>query len=281
MREAKAKEAAKEPGSGSGDGSGGGSGSGLRDMGSIMAALNMPPPQQQQRRLSSEEHVYDACSHGHHKELQHILLQAGLEIDWAEPDNGFTAATIAAQGGHDECLAQLISKGANLLKASKRGAAPIHVACQYGRYTTVALLLDNGVDASLPVSSENGETPVMTCCGLGHVKILALLLDRGSDPNLTNMNGGTAAHLACEVGQVKCLQLLIKRGAKVNIRDVNGRTPLDFATTYKQRECEDLPLLNSAVGMNFEDLTPLSEADKVCNVYLRHSGLCVSPSNIY
>jgi hypothetical protein len=75
-------------------------------MGSIMAALNMsPPPPQQQRRLAA----YKACFDDHHEELQKMLQQSGLDIDWAEPVHRCTAAYIAAHKGNDKCLARLIN----------------------------------------------------------------------------------------------------------------------------------------------------------------------------
>jgi hypothetical protein len=138
------------------------------------------------------------------------------------------------------------------------------MACQNGRHTTVTLLLDNGVDASVPLANECGHTPAMISCVMGHVKILALLLDRGADPNLANKDGHTPAHSAVEGGHVKCLQLLIKRGANINYKEVYGFTPLDFARGFKHRECENLLLLNGGVGEDIEDLPPLTEANKVC-----------------
>jgi hypothetical protein len=263
----KAKEATKAPGSDSG----------LGDMGSIMAAPNMRPQKPQQRYNGWD--VYNACYYDRHEELKKLLLQPGMDIDWARSDTGGTAGHVAAQEGHEKCLAQLISKGATLLKVDDKSRAPIHMACHFGRYTTLALLLDNGVDANLRTSDELGMTPVIVSCGMGHVKLLALLLDRGADPNLARERGDTAAHIVCQGGHVKCLQLLIKRGAKINPRDVNGITPLDYARAYKHRECEDLLLLNQAVGMVVGVLRPLPEVDKVCMA--ASFRLCLSPSNTY
>jgi ankyrin repeat protein len=231
-------------------------GSGLGDMGSIMAALMPPPPPKRYH----EAEAYSACFLNNHEELQMMLLQTGLDVDWAKPDDKWTAATIAAEKGHDNCLAQLIAKGANLLKLNKQGYATIHVACQSGRYTTVALLLDSGVDASLLAQNVLGNTPAIISSCIGHVKILALLLDRGSDPNLANKHGVTPAHIACEVGHVKCLLLLIKRDANINLRDSEGFTPLDYSRAYKQRDCEDLLLSNHAVGQNPENIPPMTDA---------------------
>ena len=253
---AKAKEAAR------------GSGSNLRDMGSIMAVLmpSLPP------KRYDEIDVYNACVKDNHEELEKMIKQLPrLDVNWATPDTGGTAAKVAAQKGHDRCLS-LLSKvrGVDLSKANKAGWAPIHAACQNGRHVCIDIILDNGVDANLRTTDEIGYTPAIICCMNGHVKSLAILCDRGADLNLANKNGCTAAHYACSDGYVKCLQLLGKRGADLSKQSVDGQTPLDYARRCKQAECIDLLLANGAIGMSVEDLRPVPEAEKVC-IYMAAS----------
>jgi hypothetical protein len=240
---------------------GSGSGSGLRDMGSIMAALKLPPPQQQP---DDGMQLWNACFHDRFEDLKMMLQQHGLYLNLAEPQSGVTAACLSAQQGSDRCLSLLAKHGADLSKAANNGFAPIHAACQGGKYVCAEVLLDNGVDADLHTSDELGVTPSMNASQCGQVKILALLLDRGSDPDLGDCYGYTPAHYACKYGHLKVLELLVKRGADVNKKDVNGHTPLDIARTFKQRECVDLLISNGARGMDMKDLPTVSEAQKVC-----------------
>ena len=240
-----------------------GNSSGLGDMGSIMAAL-MPPPQQQQQQQQryDEGQVYNACFDGHHEELQKMLKQRGIDVNWGEPETGATAAHAAAEGGHDKCLALLSQyAGADLSKMNKRGYASIHLACSFGRHACIEVLLSCGVSANLPNAKEI--TPAMFCCMNGHVKCLALLSDKGADLSVVSKFGLTAAHYACINGQFKCLQLLISRGAIVNSKDGENHTPLDMARAYKHPECVALLLANGATGQRPEDLTPVPEATKV------------------
>jgi hypothetical protein len=253
----KEREAAKEKGSGSG----GGGGSGLEDMGSIMAVLIAPQPQLQQY---DGGHLYDACAMEDHEEVQRILQQRGLEIDWAEPEDGVTSAIIAAERGNDKCLALLILRGADMTKATKPGFAPIHVICQYSKHVCLELMANSGVDLNLRAANEQGSTPVMMCCQSGNAKGLALLSDRGADLELTTKDGLTAAHVACQCSQLKCLELLGKRGADLNKKDVDGRTPLDHARAFKQRECMNFLLAKAATSGPNPLFAPWSEADKVC-----------------
>ena len=73
-------------------------GYGLDDMGSILAALNMPLQQprrqpnrqsQPQPQLYDEEDLYDSCFDGHHEELKKMLLQRNprLDVNWVEQRN--------------------------------------------------------------------------------------------------------------------------------------------------------------------------------------------------
>ena len=173
-----------------------GSGSGLGDMGSILAALMPPPPPLRY----DEVDLCNACFYGHHDELKKMLFkQRELDVNWAKPDTGCTAALVAAAKGNTQCLLLLAQHGsADLSKANKQGWAPIHIACQQGRYASLEVLLDNRVDANLLTADECGDTPAIMCSSNGHVKLLALLIDRGADPNLANMFGTTAAHKACQ-----------------------------------------------------------------------------------
>jgi ankyrin repeat protein len=201
---------------------------------------------------------------GHFEELEQVLAQRGLDVNWANPDNGTTAAYVAAGKGHDKCLSAIIQYGrVDLAMVDKNGLAPIHAACSIGWIACLLILLDHGVDASAPVADREGLTPAMLCCLGGHVKCLALLLDRGADPSLVDRTGLTPAHGACKTGHFKCLQLLIARRANFNAKDQNG-TPLDYARRFGHPDCVELLLENNAVGKQcVEDLPILSEAQKV------------------
>jgi hypothetical protein len=235
-------------------------GGGVGVMGSTMPA-QMPQHQPQLLRYKNWD-VYNTCGNDHRAQLQKVLQQSGLDVNWAHPAKGATAAHIAAQLGHGECLSMIIQYGGvDMSKMNKKGLAPIHEACDNGRIACLALLLDSGVGVNVRVVDRTGATPVMICSMAGHVKCLALLLDRKADPDLVDSAGGTAAHLACMAGQVKCLQLLIARRANINAKDAGCMTPLDVARMFKHPECVELLLENHAVGMRAERIPTLLETE--------------------
>ena len=232
-------------------------GSGVGVMGSLPTA-----PLSSTVERYTEADYFNACGAGRHEELQKVLEQRDIDVNWAHPDNGQTAMYDAAMNGHDKCLAAIIRHGgADLSKMDKDGLAPIHVACLNGRIACLSLLLDNGIEANVRARDEL--TPALICSGAGHVKCLALLLDRGSDPGLAMRDGITSAHAACMHGQVKSLQLLIARGANFNAEDSSGQTPLDFARIYQHSDCVELLIENKAQGKRAEDIPPMPEALKV------------------
>jgi hypothetical protein len=225
-----------------------------------------------------EAHVWNACFYGHLEELQKMLHQRGLDFNCAEPATGGTAAHAAAQEGHDKCLSAIIQYGGvDLAKRTKTGMAPIHTACKFGRVACLLVLLDHGVDSSLPMANDDGFTPAVICSISGHVKCLALLLDRGADLSLATSEGVTPAHAACLTGKLKCLQLLLARGANLNAKDSNGQTPLDFARQYEHSDCVEL-LIQKSAKCSEKDFAPMREYLKVrqrcyfCLVYISCQG---------
>jgi hypothetical protein len=257
-------------GSGVGGSGVGGSGSGVggsrvrgSGAGGGVGRKGFPPTLSSMERYNCHAQVYNACHNDRRQELGHLLQQSGLDVNWGEPEIGFTAVHAAAEEGHDQCLSMLIRYGgADLAKNHRRGRAPIHTACHKGRIACLLLLLDNGVDLNVLTDDEVPETPAHTCSLAGHVKCLALLLDRGADIESLDGRGSTPLHKACLGGKLKCIQLLLSRGARINPNDLCEFTPLDWARALEHSECIEFLLENNAVGnTSVEDMPFLVSGD--------------------
>ena len=124
------------------------------------------------RKRYDEEDVWEACFDDKHGEVDIMIRQRGLDLNWADPDAVMTAAYISAQQGHVQCLSLLGLHKADLSKRNKIGWAPIHTACHFGRLVCIEVLCDNGVDANVRIANEYGYTPAIMSSVNGHVNVL-------------------------------------------------------------------------------------------------------------
>ena len=67
------------------------------------------------------------------------LIKAGADVNQAT-SNGVTPLYVAAQQGHESCVALLIQAGADVRKASKNGYTPMKVAAITKREKVLTLL---------------------------------------------------------------------------------------------------------------------------------------------
>ena len=72
-----------------------------------------------------------------------------VQVTWsasadAADRHGNTAATIAAQQGHADVVAELLSAKADADGTRADGCAPLHLASQHGRTSVIAKLLQTG-----------------------------------------------------------------------------------------------------------------------------------------
>lgn len=184
----------------------------------------------------------------------------GLE---ARDATGWTALFHAANGGREEVVSLLLSKGAQpdsvtyagrtalmtaaslghlgvvkvLVKYMRRGLderdfhgwTAIYHAAAAGQEEVVAFLLGKGARSSF--ASHSGMTILMRACRRGHVNVVRLLLESVGAVMLRRQSptGLTALHYAAIAGHDEIVSLLLSRGAKDGIADKNGMTPLMHA----------------------------------------------------
>jgi ankyrin repeat protein len=67
------------------------------------------------------------------------LIKAGADVNQATSD-GATPLFLAAQNGHESCVALLIQAGADVRKARKDGHTPMNIATDKKREKVVTLL---------------------------------------------------------------------------------------------------------------------------------------------
>ncbi len=110
-----------------------------------------------------------------------VLLDAGADIDAQETWNGQSALMWAGAEGHDEVVARLIERGADISLRSNSGASALLFTTRKGNIPAVEALLAAGADVN--ESRPDGATALLVAVVNGYEDLVDLLLAAGADPN--------------------------------------------------------------------------------------------------
>ena len=179
---------------------------------------------------------------------------AACSIDAA----GLTPLHLACRAGSAECVAALLSAGAEGTALSTKGNTPLAVAARHGQWAAIGALLDEGIPAdalatlqavrkSAPAELQHrlavdaggitvvdppkagGRAALMAAAAAGEAGTVARLLELKADVDLRDANGASALHYCSDKGSVQCAQLLLEGGAALEATDAHGNTPLHAA----------------------------------------------------
>nr|AAI60407.1 Unknown (protein for MGC:135436) [Xenopus tropicalis] len=139
----------------------------------------------------------------------------------------------AARCGEDNEIRLLMQNGAPFT-TDWLGTSPLHLAAQYGHYSTVKVLLQAGI--SRDARTKVDRTPLHMAAADGHTPIVDLLIKNGANVNARDMLEMTALHWASEHNHHDVVHLLIKSGADVNSYNKFGKTPIDIALDKNNHE---------------------------------------------
>ena len=215
-----------------------------------------------------------------------LLLDHGAKID-TKDGRGQTPLHLLSRGdrlvteeSYSANVARLLLKlGVDVNVRDKDQETPLHLACDYGNFDTVLLLVNHGAE----INAQNilGRTPLHQISGRrGFFDIdfhdgcfSQLLLQRGADMNARDKGEKTPLHLAVCRPKSQTAQVLLEHGAEADARDANGRTPLHHLALLSAFETEECPmeqlLLKSGASVNARDKaqeTPLHFASSALNL---------------
>ncbi|XP_078097250.1 GA-binding protein subunit beta-1 isoform X6 [Mustelus asterias] len=139
----------------------------------------------------------------------------------------------AARAGQDDEVRVLMSNGAPFT-TDWLGTSPLHLAAQYGHYSTAEVLLRAGV--SRDARTKVDRTPLHMAASEGHTNIVEVLVKNGADINAKDMLKMTALHWAVEHGHQDVVELLIKYGADVHTPSKFCKTAFDIAVDNEDEE---------------------------------------------
>uniref|UniRef100_A0A2K6AIC4 GA binding protein transcription factor subunit beta 2 n=1 Tax=Mandrillus leucophaeus TaxID=9568 RepID=A0A2K6AIC4_MANLE len=164
----------------------------------------------------------------------------------------------AARKGQDDEVRTLMANGAPFT-TDWLGTSPLHLAAQYGHYSTAEVLLRAGV--SRDARTKVDRTPLHMAAADGHVHIVELLVRNGADVNAKDMLKMTALHWATERHHRDVVELLIKYGADVHAFSKFDKSAFDIA--LEKNNAEILVILQEAmqnqVNVNPERANPVTD----------------------
>jgi ankyrin repeat protein len=170
--------------------------------------------------------LYFPCAHGN-VAVARLLLEHG-----ANPTDG-EGLYHAAQHDHTECLALLVSFGANVHKGpNENGNTPLHFLAAHAPENEIAdtamrglrWLLEHGADPNVTSypgvkdQPQAGETPLHRAAVVGHgEEILRALVEHGARVELRRDDGATAYQLAMRAGNTSGAAYLASVGADTTL----------------------------------------------------------------
>ncbi|XP_074665645.1 GA-binding protein subunit beta-2 isoform X1 [Strix aluco] len=132
----------------------------------------------------------------------------------------------AARKGEDDEVRKLMASGAPFT-TDWLGTSPLHLAAQYGHYSTAEVLLRAGV--SKDARTKVDRTPLHMAAADGHTHIVELLISNGADVNAKDMLKMTALHWATEHNHRDVVELLLRYGADVHAFSKFDKSAFDIA----------------------------------------------------
>ncbi|XP_078583018.1 uncharacterized protein LOC144865869 [Branchiostoma floridae x Branchiostoma japonicum] len=206
-----------------------------------------------QHKAHKEKALCDAAENGDTDRVKQ-LMEDGVNPDSSSGQWLRTPLHLAAENGHHETVAALLTAGANANVQDSMQVTPLHLAVEKGQPETTAALLAAGANAN--VRDSMGSTPLHYATERRHSKCVEVLLqhkahkekalcdaaengdtDRvkqlmedGVNPDSSSGQWQrTPLHLAAENGHHETMSALLTAGADFNVQDSQQWTPLHDA----------------------------------------------------
>jgi len=124
----------------------------------------------------------------------------------------------------------LLAANADVAIETTDGMTPLHIACQFGRSSTIKVLLAANSDVDSP---SPGSTPLIAATASNSLDTMTVLIEAHADINRTaGSDSETPLHVACRMGNTGALRLLLLTGkADVKLRNALGEMPIEVAMT--------------------------------------------------
>lgn len=236
----------------------------------------------------NDERLLAAVEHGEVDKVTSLLAKKGTSAVKLDSE-GKSALHAAAARGQAECLAAILSHGADPSVTDAAGSCPLHLAAKNnhvecckkliqskcpidavdgsgktalhhaaasGSIQTVQLLCE--LKSPINLKDSDGHTPLLLSAKRGHAEVCSVLLDCGAEINASDNSGRTAVMLACETNSVTVVDVLIQRGADLSAVDSQSHDVSHYAKLSSSSEVKTaLVKALSRLQVTSEDPEPL------------------------
>jgi len=135
------------------------------------------------------EQLYAASKEGDVDKVTELLDHGTHTESTNGYDSTWTPLLISARHGHDEIVALLLDRCANIEHTNAFGHTALTLSCFHGHLTTSGILIKRG--ANINTQCSRGLTPLLEATAKRYDNIIALLLDHGANINITDRLGIT------------------------------------------------------------------------------------------
>uniref|UniRef100_A0A1I8H748 ANK_REP_REGION domain-containing protein n=1 Tax=Macrostomum lignano TaxID=282301 RepID=A0A1I8H748_9PLAT len=183
-----------------------------------------------------------ACANGQERAVD-VLLSMGADATVVDKENR-TPLYRAVQTNRALCIRVLLKKVPNLAK-DESSISLLHMAVQNGSSESLAALLSSMSDA-VDTTDSNGRTALMLACESGRTSMVAALLDKGASLAATDAAGRSCSDYAKP--HPDCLKIIeSRRSGRPSVSNPNtprgNRTSSDFEEDESKSTDFDIPVM--------------------------------------
>ncbi|XP_019128405.2 histone-lysine N-methyltransferase EHMT1 isoform X2 [Larimichthys crocea] len=185
-----------------------------------------------------------AAAEGGHKDICHMLVQAGANLDMCDEDQR-TPLMEACENNHMETVLYLLRAGASATHKDVEGFTCLHLAAKSGHYNIVEHLLSTGL-ININCQDDGGWTAMIWATEYKHVDQVKLLLSKGADISIRDKEENICLHWAAFSGSVDIAELLLNARCDLQVVNIHGDSPLHIAARENRLDCVTLFLSRGA-----------------------------------
>ncbi|XP_034752396.1 histone-lysine N-methyltransferase EHMT1 isoform X2 [Etheostoma cragini] len=185
-----------------------------------------------------------AAAEGGHKDICHMLVQAGANVDMCDEDQR-TPLMEACENNYMETVQYLLRAGASATHKDVEGFTCLHLAAKSGHYSIVEYILSTGL-ININCQDDGGWTAMIWATEYKHVDQVKLLLSKGADISIRDKEENICLHWAAFSGSVEIAELLLNARCHLQAVNIHGDSPLHIAARENRLECVTLFLTQGA-----------------------------------